>query len=165
MRVLPQRKALRIIVTEDRKQLRMRRRDVVIFHEGFERHLPVARQMDGQIPAKAHPLIFISVEVFGDGFEIFSQALALLTHIDPDKPSPAIYPHRLQIDLLAIKAAIPVMLVLNQDVLALEVERPAMIAAAKGRRLAAAAGKAPAAVWAERRTGQVDATARAPGDA
>ena len=104
----------------------MRARDVIRLHERLERGLPVRRIDHPLAPFEPHLLELEGVEDARERLEILAQRDAFGVHVDEQPAAPLIDLDRRQAGAVFGQRAFPVLRVEDVDVLALEIEGPAM---------------------------------------
>jgi len=80
---------------------------------------------------ETHVLVFKRVEEFGDRFEVFEQAFTFAAQVDEDETTPDTDPYSVKIDTDTVECTLPVVAILNCNILALQIEGPTMIATAE----------------------------------
>jgi len=140
-----------ILVVGILEELGVRTPHVVALHKRFLGHLPVALDVDDLAPVKAHQVHAQHIEVLRCRLDKFLERLRLHTHIDKHKSRPAAHMDARHGHVLAahIGAALPLFLVEDTGVVAVQIPLPGVENTMELVDLARAAEQSPPAVRAD----------------
>ena len=119
------RRAVGVVLTV-LEQLRMRPRDVIRLHEGLEGRLPVAVEDHPLPPLEAHLLELEGIEKARSGLEVFAQTYGARVHVDEEPAAPSVDLDLAERGALLIEHTLPVLLVEDISILAVQVVGPAV---------------------------------------